>query len=264
METADTKVIYLGTVCNPCVKDTGTPSGTGGKGNNGGYVNPAKWAPKASKLFKNSNLTEDEWKELEEMVEDIEKDCMGSELLSAIENSYSFMTGKSLEFYFSYSNTYYPNSTAPYYNSSTVTLTSDASASSLLHELFHVYQNCNFNGNVSQWNSSVLNYEAEAHFAKYLYLKRQSGYAGSTAQTNYENFEPFKSVRETENFFDSKGNCLNELALNNHTSNRIAAALYEVGGYKEAFQNRPFTDLFNYSISGSATFSNISQLSKNC
>jgi hypothetical protein len=62
--------------------------------------------------------------------------------------------------------------------------------------------------------------------------RRKRGYAGSTAQTNYENFEPFKSVRETENFFDSKGKCLNELALNNHTSNRIAAALYELGGYK--------------------------------
>ncbi|ERI85302.1 hypothetical protein HMPREF1981_01859 [Bacteroides pyogenes F0041] len=62
---------------------TGHGGGHGGGGSSSGF-SPSTAAPKASSIFRNSKMTETNWKKLEKMIEKIEKDCVGGNLYNGL------------------------------------------------------------------------------------------------------------------------------------------------------------------------------------
>ena len=55
------------------------PNENTGGGGGGGYQ-PQSIAPKAKKLFTNHNMSDEEWKKLEDMLDKLTDDCMGGNL----------------------------------------------------------------------------------------------------------------------------------------------------------------------------------------
>lgn len=130
--------------------------GAGGGGGGGGGGGPS--APKAKKLFRNNNLTETDWKALEDMINKIMADCMGGKLYNSL---YNEMEGGKLDFRFGNN----PVIAGGFdVNSQSITINSRDSGT-LFHEMFHAYQS--YQESLTSYNNSSANREIEAYIAEY-------------------------------------------------------------------------------------------------
>ncbi|WP_292268923.1 hypothetical protein [Butyricimonas sp.] len=147
------------------------PGHTGG--GTGGGTTPSTVKPQGNlskKAFSDdSKLTPEQWKNVEDMLNKINNDCMGGKLIGNLDGSIKL--------------TYDSGLNNPKYNHGTNTLKmnnfnseSSATLASFLHELIHSQQTDNF--------SSRLNLEIEAHLATYRYaLRHNLNLASSTILT---------------------------------------------------------------------------------
>ena len=136
-----------------------TPSGGGGGGLPSTPVGPQ--GNLSQKLFSNdSKLTKEQWQKIEEVLNDINSDCMGGKMLGA-------MTTSSIKLI--YDNQLSSNGR---YNAADKTLRvkqfddHNLLESSILHELFHSQQPLNLQGK--------LNMEIEAHYIQWRYAMRNN------------------------------------------------------------------------------------------
>ena len=74
------------------------PNENTGGGGGGGYQ-PQSIAPKAKKLFTNHNMSDEEWKKLEDMLDKLTDDCMGGNLYKKLYNS-TALNGNFISFRF--------------------------------------------------------------------------------------------------------------------------------------------------------------------
>ena len=108
-------------------------------------------------------MSQEDWEKLESMLMKIKEDCLGETLYNELVKT---LQVNPINFAFT-------SKREGSYNPSTHVLQVDSTLNSnvLLHEMVHVYR-CQKNPDVNSWNSSTLNAEIEAHYAQYLYLKR--------------------------------------------------------------------------------------------
>lgn len=158
---------------------------TGGSG--GGSSTPSTVKPQGNlskKAFSDdSRLTPEQWKNVEDMLEKINNDCMGGKLIGNLDGSIKLIYDSGLK--------------DPTYNHGTKTLKmnnlnseSSATHASFLHELFHSQQTDNFN--------SRLNLEIEAHLATYRYIIRQ--------KLSLTQSLPLKASAELDRYLDAHYN----------------------------------------------------------
>lgn len=151
--------------CNtfPCICQSGGGGNSGVGSGSGNSSIPSSTAPNAERSFINAAMSQEDWEKLESMLMKIKEDCLGETLYNELVKT---LQVNPINFAFT---SYREGS----YNPSTHVLLVDSTLNSnvLLHEMVHAYR-WQKNPDVNSWNSSTLNAEIEAHYAQYLYLKR--------------------------------------------------------------------------------------------
>lgn len=197
--------------------------GYGGGGSSGGG-NLGNMAPQAKTIFKNTQISDTDWKKLQKLLDPILDKCLGKFLSADLAK---LLENQKINIRFDYIGT------SSSFNAATNTLTLHAAEGSdvLLHELMHIYQrfkNLNF-------SSYYLNDEIEARYIQYLYLSSQKSYIGSEWEANYngENKADL-AIRRLEDYIDSKGSFLagsNEELLELHFLNRLEPIFDRIKAY---------------------------------
>lgn len=148
-------------VCDEVSEDDSGSSGGGMTGGGGSSTSGGGSAPLAKAMFRNSNMTDDEWKVVENMLDSIMMDCMGKNLYNALleklggntlsieftdqdYSSYTFKTGIKISNKYLLSN-------------------------HLFHEMWHAYQA--YWETEQSYKKAVINLEIESHYAQFLYIK---------------------------------------------------------------------------------------------
>lgn len=206
----------------------------------------------AKKLFRNSKMTEANWKTLNRMLRKIMNNCMGEALVNGLLNK---LKGKTLSIQFvdkGYS-TFNFNT-----DKNTVGIELDISGESnqLFHEMWHAYQA--FFETPSSFFYASINMEIEAHYAQYLYLTSLPEYSGSKWEVDYTYIQRLRSIAHLKDFIDCKGNLLpnvTEEMLKERISVAESCFKYD-DGYKD--------DFFDGTRTPISTFSNLRELTKNC
>ncbi|GHU79777.1 hypothetical protein FACS1894145_4650 [Bacteroidia bacterium] len=234
-------------------------NGGGGSGNgSGGYAGGndnttpsgnTETVPKAKKIFRNSNMTEDNWEKLEKMIEKIMEHCLGRALYNSI---VSELNGGTVTIQFNNTD----GSSFDVANGG-ISLSMNMQSNQLFHELWHLNQA--YQETQSTYNGSRLNQEFESWYAQYLYVSSLPEYkSGSDWYGWFNDSDIGKSVRDLERFIDAKGNLLQgEFATYSYLDNAMVPA-FRQSGYP-ALQY-PYDDIRTV-YSG---FKNLRSLSFNC
>lgn len=224
----------------------------GGGGGNTTPKSPAEIAPKASKIFRNSKMTEQNWALVEKMIEKIINDCMGGELYNGLK---SYLNGKTLTIQFKDGT---DGSFGMQGESVGIALGMQMESNQLLHEMFHAYQA--YQNALPQYNGSLLNLEIEAHYAQYLYTRKLKEYKGNKWERRDEDDARRRSIAKLATYLDEKGNLLPEITngqLDLEITGNVIPAL-RAAGYTET--KYPLND----NIVGTANFNNLKKLTVNC
>jgi len=161
-------------------------SGGGGDGDD-----TVQKVQRAKKIFRNSNMTEENWKILGNMLDKIIQDCMGEALYNGLASllngktmTIEFISGNDSEFYFNGSST-------------GIRIGMNRTESNhLLHEMFHCYQV--YHETTATYSSAKLNIEIEAHYAQYLYTSRLPEYPNSPWSEKYERKKRYNAIKNLE------------------------------------------------------------------
>lgn len=229
------------------------PYPPGGAGNETNPVKPgSNNSPKAKKIFRNSNMTEANWKVLEKMLDKILADCMGEALYNGLAN---FLNGQTLTIQFS-------NGSDGLFsgNGSTagITLGSQMESNQLFHEMMHAYRA--YQETLSSYKGSNMNGEIEAWYAQYLYTSRLPEYPGSKWEKRDKTDPRRIAIKNLTNIVDHKGNIrsgknVGELEL--EIANTVVPTFHE--NYYPA-DKYPF----DYDRPGLENFTNLKKLTINC
>ncbi|NDV67028.1 hypothetical protein [Bacteroides sp. 224] len=221
-----------------------TPPTTPGGG--GGNLTPV--APKAMKIFRNSGMTEANWKTVERMLEKIMQDCMGEALYNGLSR---YLNGKTLVIQFK-------NGGNGSFGANGISLGMQAESNQLFHEMMHAYRS--YKETTSSYNSSTLNGEIEAHYAQYLYVSKLPEYPGSKWEKRNDYDMRYREIQNLERYIDNRGNLLSgisehelETLILGRTVPGLRAAGYTSNNYNYD-NNRPALD----------NFKNIRDLTQNC
>lgn len=229
------------------------PYPPGGAGNETNPVKPgSNNSPKAKKIFRNSNMTEANWKVLEKMLDKILADCMGEALYNGLA---SFLNGQTLTIQFS-------NGSDGLFsgNGSTagITLGSQMESNQLFHEMMHAYRA--YQETLSSYKGSNMNGEIEAWYAQYLYTSRLPEYPGSKWEER-DNTDPRRvAIKNLTNIIDNKGNIrsgasVGELEL--EIANTVVPTFHENHYPADKYP-------FDYDRPGLENFMNLKKLTINC
>lgn len=232
-------------------------SGSGGSGGNYGDIDsqpidPKQIAPKAASIFRNSNMTEQNWECLEKMIDKIIDDCLGEGLYNGLKSS---LGGKTLTIQFKNGAN---GSFDIFPESSGISLGMQMESNQLFHEMFHAYQA--YQTNLEGYINSNMNNEIEARYAQYLYTSRLSEYKGSRWEERDDDDISRKVIKDLTDYIDEKGNLLpgvTDDALTAEIVGNTIPALREAG-YTEA--KYPEND----NINGIENFTNLHKLTVNC
>ena len=113
--------------------DDGFGNGGGSIGGDGSSSSGSGSAPKAQKMFRNDNMTNDEWKAVENMLDSIMTDCMGQNLYNALLGK---LNGKTLSIELTDASSFYFDGRI-----SIIKLNASKMESNhLFHEMWHAYQ----------------------------------------------------------------------------------------------------------------------------
>ena len=154
-------VIEYYQVCDDDTEDDSGSSGGGITGGGGSSTSGGGSAPLAKAMFRKSNMTDDEWKIVENMLDSIMIDCMGKNLYNALLEK---LGGKTLSIEFTDQN----NSSYTYGTGIKISKKYLLS-NHLFHEMWHAYQA--YWETEQSYKKAVINLEIEAHYAQLLYIK---------------------------------------------------------------------------------------------
>ena len=220
-------------------------------GGGGGGYQPQPIAPKAKEIFRNSSMTKENWKVIEEKLEKITKSCMGKALYNGLKES---LKGKTLAIQF----TKDKNSSFDL-NGSGIRLTTASTSGDFFHEMLHAYQS--YRETYDSMSSAKLNMEIETHYAQYLY---QSSLPEYTSDSYWKKRDMqhlrWKAIANLNNLIDRKGNLQPNTKLYNlelELLNVVIPAL-QSNGYPES---KYTLDLGRVGI---VNFENIRELTRNC
>ncbi len=206
----------------------------------------------AKRLFRNSKMTEANWKTLNRMLRKIMNNCMGEALVNGLLNK---LNGKTLSIQFvdkGYSAFNFNTNT----NTAGIELDISGESNQLFHEMWHAYQA--FFETPSSFFYASINMEIEAHYAQYLYLTSLPEYSGSKWEVGHFYIQRLRTIAHLKDFIDNKGNLLpnvTEEMLKERIS--VAKACFK---YDEAYKD----DFFDDTRTPLSTFSNLRELTKNC
>ncbi|MDR0893605.1 MAG: hypothetical protein LBN24_13520, partial [Mediterranea sp.] len=143
-------------------KGAATPAGSTGMGPGYNNSSPTSVAPKASKIFRNSKMTLENWKVVEKMLNKIIENCMGNALYQAIVKD---LDGKTVTIEFAN----LPKGTNGQFGPDPATgavgikiNTNTKESNVLFHEMWHAHQS--YQETLSTFNASVINQEIEAYY----------------------------------------------------------------------------------------------------
>lgn len=235
-----------------------TDGGGGGSSNNNtndsnDNTNPKKDSDKseadAKEIF-NADIKDEEWKKLQNLLEEIVKDCLGKGLYTGL---VSDLKGETIKIELSGTNGQFSIQDGKRSISIGVQMDDDQ----LLQELFHAYQS--YREPLSSYTKALLNAEIEAHYAQYLYLSRKPNYKGSSWEKRDEEDLRRKKIKDLEELIDEKGNLrqgVKEDSLNFEMLNGVIPTFRNVKGYKN------YT--LDYDRTGLNNFNNIRKITINC
>lgn len=227
-----------------------TGGGSGGGGGGGGSTPPPPVAPKAKKIFRNSNMTDTNWKTIETLLDKIMKDPMGKALYDALVTA---LNGKTIIFNFGEGTDSWFN----YNNGDGIVLGQMAAESNrLFHEMFHAYQA--YQETTTSYGNALLNLEIEAHYVQYLYLTGLDEFyePGNKWQQWYIASPRMQGIDDILLYIDDTGN-LRENDLNNELEEHMKAII-------QAFNNDNSYKSYKYDATRKAldTFKNLRKLMK--
>ncbi len=207
----------------------------------------------AKKLFRNSKMTEANWKTLNRMLRKIMNNCMGEALVNGLLKA---LNGKTLSIQFNnegYSAFIFSEGSA-----AGISLGMSMESNVLFHEMWHAYQSYQENSQ-SSFNNAKLNLEIETQFAQYLYLRSLPEYSGGKWEDMYRFAERSSSISNIRQFIDSKGNLLPGASLDLFNT-------YMEYNVVKNFKNDPDYGEYKFdsSRSFSSVFSNLKKLTKDC
>ena len=166
---------------------------------------PEEVAPKAKKMFRNSNMTEANWKKLEAMLDKIIADCLGNNLYNGL---LSLMNGGT--FTIQFKDVGVLGGGFGYINGAYgIILDQRMESNQLLHEMMHAYRS--YKETPDSYINSTMNGEIEAYYAQYLYTSRLPEYKNSKWEKQY-NVTKSRSmaIKKLEKVIDHKGNLRDE------------------------------------------------------
>lgn len=228
----------------------GTGTGYEGGGSSNGF-SAFTVAPKASSIFRNSRMTETNWRTLEKMIEKIEKDCVGSNLYNGLKQA---LGGKTLSIQF-----VAPKEGSSFNfdgNTAGIKLTTDMESNQLFHEMMHAFQS--YQETESSYKASLINKEIEARYAQYQYVKKLKEFPGSKWEKQYTKTDVGMAIADLAESIDKKGNLQpgetdETLFIRVHTAKNT---IQKIKDYSKVS--------FNENKAGSETFKNLRTLSKGC
>lgn len=219
----------------------------------GGYSGPFDMAPT---IFNVDGLSEEESQRLEELMNEMVKNCLGGNLYDGLRK---VLKGKHIKIY---------ANTDPTLNGSfqfgeygvKFTFSFKAGSNKLFHEMFHMYQA--YQETNASYVASGLNLEIEAHYAEYLYLKNQPDNK-DTQWSEIYNYGRHKTIQDLESYIDKYGNLLSKESdakekLNEYLHNVVIPA-FRKNGYDDNNLNK-----YNENRVGDDNFSNLKVLMKGC
>ncbi len=186
----------------------GGSSSGGGSGGGSGSTPPPPVAPKAQKIFRNSKMTDANWKTIERLLEKIMKDPMGKALYDALVTA---LNGKTIIFNFGEGTDSWFN----YNNGDGIVLGKMAAESNrLLHEMWHAYQA--YQETTTSYGNALLNLEIEAHYVQYLYLTGLEEFyePGNKWKQWYTMDERMRNIANLNEYIDDEGNLRNNKSTN--------------------------------------------------
>lgn len=227
----------------------GNSGSTGSGGDSNDDTSDSDAAPKAQAIFRNSNMTEQNWGIIERMLDKIIATCMGENLYNALKEK---LNGNTLTIQFQ-------NDKGSSFNYQTGAIKLSAinmESNHLMHEMFHAYQA--YQETQESYKNSRLNLEIEAHYAQYLYLKKLPEYPGSKWHGAYVIDDRHRSISELEWYINSKGELYDY-----STTGMLDTHIEEVVGYfHEIKEYEGFK--FDENQKGLSIFENLNVLTKDC
>lgn len=230
--------------------DDGVGNGGGGGTGSSGSASTAK----AKAMFRNSNMTENNWRVIENMLDKITRDCMGQNLYNALLEK---LNGQTLAIEF------VEDTTSFFFNGSTSKIQLNISkieSNHLFHEMWHAYQAYQETGD--SYKNALLNLEIEAHYAQFLYLEKLPEYPGSKWQIPYysdkDDYKRHKSIADLRWYVNSKGEFkegFSNVDLNFHMTD-IVGYFHDTDAYKKY--------KFDESRNNLSMFRNLNVLTKGC
>lgn len=224
---------------------TGTDEVIGG----GGNTENSSSANNSKDIFRNENLSNDTWKIINLLIEEIQQDCMGASLYNNIKNH---LSGDKIRILII-------DGLESSYNWNTKTLSlgiNSLESNVFLHELMHLYQT--LKEPTPSFESALLNREIEAHYAQYLYLRKQPIWEDKYKDIYNKNSRG-RAIEKCNYFFDEHGH------LKNGTIPDIVEVLFSEQIIPYFCKEEPYKSYsFDNSLSISSLFSNIEVLTKNC
>ena len=228
---------------------TGGSSGTGGDSSSGG--NTVTAAPLAKTIFRNSNMTEQNWIVLEKMLIKIKENCMGNALYNELEK---VLNGQTL--YIQFIN----SGNSAFSLDGGISLNIRAVSGDFFHEMLHAYQA--YNESHVSMTEAKLNMEIETHYAQYLYQSNLPEY--QTKNNKWKKRDTVKArwreIARLKKILDRKGNLLPGISnskLESELLNRVIPTL-QANGYP--LSKYPV----DYNRIGYINFKNLKELTKNC
>lgn len=148
-------------------KDEELGGNDGSSGSGVPIVGGGNKAEKAKAIFKNENMSDETWENVEKMLDKIMQDCMGENAYNTLKNIIGKDKDKRINLMFS--NIEKGSTFSVYGTEYTITLNIKSPSNHLLHEMIHALQ-IMIQGTV-EFHFSKLNNEIETHLIQYLYLK---------------------------------------------------------------------------------------------
>ena len=230
--------------------DGGSGGGGSNYGTNPSSETPATVAPKATKIFRNSNMTIENWRKLEKILEKITADCLGLGLYNGLD---AVLGTGTLTIQFGNENSFsYGDGTAG------ITLDMSFESNRLFHEMWHVYQA--YKETSSSYDQAKSNLEIEARYAQYLYLHNLPEYSGSVWEQWYMQDPLCESIAGLKEYVNAKGQLQSGATQNGldlYMLNGPRAILSAPDSAYESYQ-------YDYGRSGLNNFKNLNTLSIGC
>lgn len=227
-----------------------TPIGGGG-GGGGSAPTEITIAPYAKKIFRNLDIDDSKWQDIEDMLLKIMKNCLGKALYNGLAAA---LNGQTLAIQFNESE----NTSSFNPVTGTISLDKTGESNRLFHEIWHAYQ-FHKKTNEAAYTNSKLNREMEAWYAQYLYVKSLPEYAALTGKWSvYNDTDLGNGIRLMEKHVNHKGNLLSdETELYNHLAG-IEMLFREIPEYSKEYYP------YDYDMNPISNFINLKNLSHNC